>query len=80
MQVETVQTFLGWNLLIHTGFLMFIFLLLTAAKSWVVKLHQAMFELTKEQLERVYFSFIATYKLLIVILFLVPYLVVRFLL
>lgn len=80
MQVETLQTFLGWNLLIHTGLLMFVFLLLTAAKNWVVKIHQAMFELTKDQLDRVYFNFIAIYKLLIIILFLIPYLVVRFLL
>ena len=80
MSIETLQTFLGWNLIIHTGMLLFVVLMLTLARSFMIKMHQSMFALSDEQLLRVYFNFIAAYKILVIIFVLVPYVVIRFLL
>lgn len=80
MSIETLQTFLGWSLVIHAGMLLFVVLMLTYARNMMVKIHQSMFALTKDQLMRVYFNFIAAYKILILVFVLVPYLVIRFLL
>ncbi len=80
MHIETIQTFLGWNLLIHAVVLLLVVLLLTLGRSWVVKMHQSMFALSQDQLLRVYFNFIAAYKILVLVLVLVPYVVIRFLL
>lgn len=80
MSIETLQTFLGWNLIIHTGMLLIVVLMLTLARSFMIKMHQSMFALSDEQLLRVYFNFIAAYKILVIIFVLVPYVVIRFLL
>ncbi|TDR23601.1 DUF6868 family protein [Marinicella litoralis] len=80
MNIETIQTFLAWNLLIHAGILLFIVLLLSLGRNWVVKIHLSIFALSKDQLLRVYFNFIAAYKILVMVFVLVPYVVIRFLL
>lgn len=80
MNIETLQSFLGWNLLIHAGMLMFVVLMLTLFRTWMMKMHQSMFDLSKEQLLRTYFNFIAAYKILVMVFVLVPYVVIRFIL
>jgi len=80
MSIETLQTFLGWNLVIHVAMLMVVFLFLTLGKNWMIRMHQKIFDLPKEQLLRSYFNFLATYKILVIMLVLVPYVVIRFLL
>lgn len=80
MNIETLQTFLGWNLVIHFGMLLLVVMLLTLGKSWVFSMHQKFFDLSKEQLSRSYFNFIAIYKLLVMVFIVVPYVVIRFLL
>ncbi len=78
--IATIQTFLGWNLVIHFGLLLITLAFLTLGRHWVVRLHQQFFALSKDQLLRTYFNFIAAYKILILIFVAVPYLVIRFLL
>ena len=80
MNIETLQTFLGWNLVIHLGMLLLVVVLLTLGKGWVVNMHQKFFDLSKEQLSCSYFNFIAIYKLLLMVFVVVPYVVIRFLL
>lgn len=75
-----IQTFLGWNLVIHFGLLLLTLAFLTLGRSWVVKLHQRFFPLSKEQLLSTYFHFVAAYKILILVFVVVPYIVIRFLL
>lgn len=80
MNLVTLQTFLGWNLVIHFGLLLLVFVLLTLTRSWVMNIHQKLFKLPREQLLGIYIQFIAVYKILITVFVLVPYLVIRFLL
>ncbi len=80
MDMVTLQAFLGWNLVIHIGLLLLVFLFITLGRNWVLKIHQSMFGVTKDDLVKMYFYYIATYKMLIIIFILIPYLVLRFLL
>jgi hypothetical protein len=80
MNIETLQTFLGWCVVIHFGMLLLVVLFLTMGRNWVVNMHQKFFDLSKEELHRSYFNYIAVYKLLVIVFVLVPYLVIRFLL
>jgi len=80
MNIETLQTFLGWCVVIHFGMLLLVVLFLTMGRNWVVNMHQKFFDLSKEELQRSYFNYIAVYKLLVIVFVLVPYLVIRFLL
>lgn len=78
--LAAIQSFLGWNLVIHFGLLLLTLAFLTLGRHWVVKLHQQFFALSKDQLLRTYFNFIAAYKILILVFVAVPYIVIRFLL
>lgn len=80
MNIQTIQAFLGWNLLIHVGLLLLTVLFLTLGRSWVVALHKRFFALSEAQLLNTYFNFIAIYKILLLILIATPYVVIRFLL
>lgn len=80
MSIVTLQTFLGWNLIIHFGMLLLVVVLLTLGRNWVFGMHQKFFDMSKEQLSRSYFKFIAIYKLLVLVFVVVPYVVIRYLL
>ncbi len=80
MNIDLIQAFLGWNLVIHIGMLLLVFLFTTLGRNWMLKMHQSMFGLAEDQLLKIYFFYIAIYKMLIIIFVLIPYLVLRFLL
>ena len=80
MTMQTLQTFLGWNLIIHMALLLWVVLMLTLGRHWVVQLHQKFFALSKDQLLRTYFNFIAAWKILIITFIVIPYVVIRWLL
>lgn len=80
MNIELLQAFLGWNLIIHIGMLLVVFLFTTLGRNWMLKMHQSMFGLAEGELLKIYFFYIAIYKMLIIIFVLIPYVVLRFLL
>lgn len=75
-----IQTFLGWNLVIHFGLLLLTLAFLILGRSWVMRLHQRFFALSRDELLRTYFNFIAAWKILVLVFVAVPYVVIRFLL
>ena len=73
------QAFLGWNIMVHWGILLFAALLVLGAKNWMVSIHQKFVDLPRETLLISYWWFLALYKLLILVLFVGPYVVLRWL-
>jgi len=73
------QAFLGWNVIVHFALLSLTTLIVAGASDWVVRIHQKMFDLSRERLLLSYWYFLALYKVLIWVLFLGPYIVLRWL-
>ncbi|MCY4242531.1 MAG: hypothetical protein OXD36_12395 [Rhodobacter sp.] len=77
MDVEGLTAFLAWCTVINA-----IILALTASVLWcfrgfVERLHGRMFGLPEDRIREQYFRFLATYKAMIIVFNLVPYLALR---
>jgi len=75
--MEKLTIFLGWSTLINLIFLSLVALILMVAKEKIVYLHKKWFDLSPGELDKLYFQYMANYKVLIIVFNLVPYLVLR---
>lgn len=73
MTLQELTTLLGWCTVINFGLLTFIALCLFAMRGWVKGIHSSMYGVPADQLEVIYFNYMANYKLLIFIFNLVPW-------
>ena len=75
--IETVREFLGWCSVINVGMLLISTLMLTVMRGWIVNIHANMTGVSKAELPRIYLEFLGNYKMLIIVLNLVPYIALR---
>ncbi|KFZ37886.1 hypothetical protein HR45_08560 [Shewanella mangrovi] len=74
MSLTQLVDFFQWMTLINVGLLMFSALMVSSFKSLIFRFHGQMFGLAPEQISLVLYGFLGTYKLLIFVFNLVPYL------
>lgn len=74
---EEFVTFLGWATLVHFVLLSVIAVALIGFRGWIVRVHQRMFPMSEAALNTAYFQYLAGYKILVIVFFMVPYLVLR---
>lgn len=65
---------LGWASIINIGFLLLATLSIVLMRDKVSAIHSRMFGISKKDLLPIYFNYLANYKLLSLIICLVPYL------
>jgi hypothetical protein len=70
---ELIQTFLGWCSVINIGLLAFSALIVILFREQISELHAKIFHLNKEDVFRAYFQYLAQFKILIIVLNIVPY-------
>lgn len=80
MDLIQLQRFFLWGAVINYGILMVWFLAIWFAKGWIHGLHGRWFKLTPEQFDAIHYTGISIYKILVLVLFLVPWIVLRFIL
>ena len=68
---------LGWASIINIAFLFVMFFALTVMKGTVTAIHSKMFGISKGELQLIYFKYLANYKILTVVFFVVPYLALK---
>ena len=73
MNIETLREFLGWCTVINFGLLIVSSLLLMVLRDWVTKVHSKMFDLDEAWVRQAYFSYLANFKIAIIVLNLVPW-------
>lgn len=72
-----LESFLGLCALINYGVLVFSMMMILGFEGPISKIHSNLFGLPKEKVRKSYFNYLAYYKLLVIVFFLVPYLVLR---
>jgi hypothetical protein len=77
MTAELVRNILGWSALINYGVLLLWFLFFILAHDWMYRVHTRFFRLTAEQFDSAHYGSMAIFKLLVIVLNLVPYLAMR---
>ncbi len=77
MDIETLTVFLCWATIINIGILLFSSFMVVAFKNTVSSIHMKMFFMSREDVFKAYFNYLANYKTLTIIFNLVPYLILE---
>ena len=77
MEISTLTEFLGWSSAINIGMLAFSTLMLCAMRKPIISIHSRLSGVAETELPGYYFSFLANYKIAILVLNVAPYLALR---
>ena len=73
MDIQTLTTFFMWCTILNVALLLFSSLMCICAGDWVYRIQSKLFSISKETFNVVIYSFIALYKLLVIVFILIPY-------
>jgi hypothetical protein len=71
--IEALKEFLGWCSVINIGILLFSTVLIILIRTSISNIHSKMFGLGREDVLRAYFQYLGHYKIVIIVLNIVPY-------
>lgn len=77
MSIDELQSFLGWCFLLNFAILLVWFVLLAFARGFVYRLHGNLFPMSDETFNSIHYSGMAFYKLLNIMFFLIPWIVLK---
>ena len=78
MTVEFLTQFFGWMTLINIALLVFSSVFMMLFKNWGTSLHARMFGIEPERLVEVWYSYLGSFKIAVIVLNITPYLALRF--
>ncbi len=73
MDIQTLTTFFMWCTILNVALLLLSSLMCICAADWAYRMHSKLFSISKETFNVVIYSFIALYKLLVIVFILIPY-------
>ncbi|TMM43992.1 DUF6868 family protein [Colwellia ponticola] len=79
MDINVITAFFGWCLLINVAIYSLSTLLLFTFNDWIIKLHSNISGVNACELPRLYFQYLAHFKIAITVFSLVPYLALKLL-
>ena len=71
--LSQITELLGWASIINIGFLLIAGVCLVLMRGFVTSTHSKLFNISEEELPAIYFTYLANYKTISVIFFIVPY-------
>jgi hypothetical protein len=71
--LSQLTLFLGWAAALNIGFLIVTTIMLVSMKSFITPIHSKLFAITEDTLGPIYFRYLANYKSLSLIFFVMPY-------
>lgn len=77
MDVNQITTFLGWCSAINMGILIFVAMFLFLFKDFSLSIHSKLTGVSASKLPVLYFSYMANYKIGIIVLNVVPYIALK---
>jgi len=77
MDIAQLTTFLGWCTVINFAVLIVATVLLWSMRGFAARVHAGMFGLDPDEMPMVYMTYLAHYKILTVVFFLVPYVALK---
>ena len=75
--IETTTTFLGWCSVINIGLLMLSSLAVMIMREQISSIHVRLFAMSKEDVLRGYFQYLAHFKIAVIVLNIAPYLALK---
>ena len=75
--ILTITAFLGWCTLINIGLLIFYTVWLIALGDFTKRVHSNFFGVAPDKLDVIYFQYLASYKVAVIVLNIVPYIALK---
>ena len=75
--LQQLIDFFGWMLVVNIGFLILFSLMLVVMKNTISTIHGKLFSVSEGELKIIYIKYLANYKILIIMLNLVPYIALK---
>lgn len=75
MDLQTLQTFLGWCVILNFAVMMYLFVVVVLAGDWIHRLYGRWFPMSREAFYLTMYAFLGVYKMLVIAFNVVPYLV-----
>ena len=73
MNIYTLTTFFMWCTILNVALLLLSSLMCICASDWAYQIHSKLFSISRETFNVAIYSFIALYKLLVIVFNLIPY-------
>jgi hypothetical protein len=73
MDIDSITAFFMWCTILNVALLLLSSLLCVCAGDWVYRIHSKWFSISRETFNVVIYSFIALYKILVIVFILIPY-------
>ncbi len=73
MDIDSIRAFFMWCTILNVALLSLSSLMCICAGDWVYRIQSKLFSISKETFNVVIYSFIALYKLLVIVFILIPY-------
>lgn len=80
MDLQILKEILGYASLINIGILFIWFFLIIFLKDWIYDFHSKIFNINKTEILKINYFLMGAYKLAIYLFFIVPFLVIHFIL
>lgn len=77
MAIETIHELFGWCLIINVGILFLSTVFLGLLGGWASKTHAKIFDLDETWIRQAYFSYLANYKIAVIVFNLVPWIALQ---
>lgn len=77
MDLDIIRNVLGWSAVINFAISIVWFLVYWLAHDWIVGIYKKWFNLPTEKLDSIIFTLMGMYQLMIILLFVGPYLAIR---
>ncbi|MBA7698890.1 hypothetical protein ES703_107573 [subsurface metagenome] len=73
MDIQTLTAFFMWCTILNFALLLLSSLIYLCAGDWAYRIHSKWFSISRETFNVAFYSFIALYKLLVIVFNLIPY-------
>jgi len=77
MNLQTLQQFLFWCMVINLGLLTLSVLLIITFRPWICQMHGRFFGLPEDYICKVLYAFLGFYKIVVIVFNVVPWLAVQ---
>lgn len=73
ISIDVLTTFFGWCTVINIGLLLYTFIFISVFQKFTIKIHSKLMNVEPAELPKIYFNYIALYKIIIIVFNIVPY-------
>ncbi|MDX1492142.1 MAG: hypothetical protein R3332_12735 [Pseudohongiellaceae bacterium] len=77
MTIQQITLLLGWTSLINISLLLLTTVAIVTMRSFITRVHAALFGMDEKDLGRAYFQYLAQFKIAILVFNIAPYLALR---